>query len=159
MHVRPATPEDAVALPALHSAAVEAFGPASYDAAQVAAWAKRDERKPDDYDLDEGNLVVADRDGAVAGFGHVVADEREVRAVYVHPDHAGRGVGAALLAHLEGYARGRGLAELELASSQNAVGFYERAGYEPVEETVLETRPGVELPVTVMRKDLRCPKG
>ena len=58
----------------------------------------------------------------------------EVRAVYVHPDHARHGVGSALLAELEGYARGRGLDRLSLQSSLNAVGFYERAGYERVGE-------------------------
>jgi putative acetyltransferase len=100
----------------------------------------------------------------VAGFGHLVppgereeghpAGEGEVRAVYVHGDHAREGVGSALLAHLEDRARERGLAALVLWSSLNAVRFYERHGYERVRETTHETTGGVELGVVVMRKAL-----
>jgi putative acetyltransferase len=134
MHVRPATRADRAALPTLHTAAVEAFGPNGYDAEQVREWAGADERSPTDYAVDAAgeHFTVAVRDGVVAGFGHLVVDVGEVHAVYVHPDHARRGVGSALLAEQEGYARGRGCETLALQSSLNAVGFYERAGYERV---------------------------
>lgn len=155
MQVRPATPDDTQVLPELHSASVETLAVDAYDGEQVAAWAKRGERAPADYTLDEGYFVVAERVDEVAGFGHLIPDECEVRAVYVHPDHARCGVGTALLAHLEGYARALDLPHLELTSSRNAVGFYERAGYERVEATTHETRPEVALPVTRMRKDIR----
>ena len=151
MYVRPATHEDRTALPALHTAAVEAFGPDSYTAEQVRAWAKADDRSPDDYAVDaDEHFTVAVRAGEVAGFGHVVPDVGEVHAVYVHPDHAGHGVGSALLAELEGYARGRGLTELCLQSSLNAVEFYERAAYEKVGTG--QSSGG--LPVVEMRKEL-----
>ena len=136
MYVRPATATDRTALPALHTASVRAFGPAHYDADAVRRWAKPDVRSPEDYETetDDEHFVVAVRDGAVAGFGHLVPAVSEVHAVYVHPDHARRGVGSALLAELEGYARGRDLDHLSLQSSLNAVGFYERAGYERIGE-------------------------
>lgn len=152
MHVRPATREDRDALPALHTAAVEAFGPNGYDPEQVRAWAKSDDRSPEDYAVDAAceHFTVAVRAGAVAGFGHVVLDAGAVHAVYVHPGHADHGVGSALLAELEGYARGRGLSMLALQSSLNAVGFYERSGYERVGES--ESHGG--LAVVEMRKKL-----
>ncbi|EMA43713.1 GNAT family N-acetyltransferase [Halococcus saccharolyticus] len=152
MYVRLATHEDRAALPALHTAAVEAFGPDGYDADQVRKWAKADERSPDDYDVDatDEHFTVAVRESEVAGFGHLVLDAGEVHAVYVHPDHAGRGVGSALLAELEGYARGRGCSVLTLQSSLNAAGFYEKAGYERVGES---ESPG-GLAVVEMRKEL-----
>lgn len=152
MYVRPATSDDRAALPALHTAAVEAFGPDSYDADEVRAWAKADDRSPDDYNVAAPNehFTVAVREGEVAGFGHLVLDLGEVHAVYVHPDHAGHGVGSALLAELEGYARGRGCSTLVLQSSLNAVGFYEQAGYERVCEG---ESPG-GLAVVEMRKEL-----
>ena len=152
VYVRPATREDRAALPALHTAAVEAFGPDGYDADGVREWAGAGERSPDDYDVDVPgeHFTVAVREGAVVGFGHVVLDAGEVHAVYVHPDHADHGVGSALLAELEGYARGRGCGGLSLQSSLNAVGFYERAGYERVGEG---ESPG-GLSVVEMRKEL-----
>ena len=152
MYVRPATREDRDALPALHTAAVEAFGPDGYDADQVRKWAKADDRSPDDYDVDapDEHFTVAVREGEVAGFGHLVLDAGEIHAVYVHPDHASHGVGSALLAELEGYARGQGCTALALQSSLNAVGFYEQAGYERVDEG---ESPG-GLAVVEMRKEL-----
>lgn len=62
-------------------------------------------------------------------------------------------VGSALLAEIEGYARGSGLGSLELSASMNAVGFYERAGYERVREARHDTG-GVDLDVVVFRKTL-----
>lgn len=152
MQVRPATKEDVEALPDLHTAAVEAVGPPAYDDDQVEQWAKRGERAPEDYPVEEDgeHVTVCIRGGEVAGFGHLSLAARAVHAVYVHPDHSGAGVGSALLAELEGMARGRGMAELSLQSSLNAVPFYERAGYERVGEA---ESPG-GLPVVEMHKDL-----
>jgi putative acetyltransferase len=160
MQVRLATPEDALAVFALHVASVRAFGPEGYEPEHVRAWARKD-HGPEGYPIADGahHFVVAERDGEVAGFGDLVPHaetvdaDGEVRAVYVHPEHAGRGVGAALLAELEGYARGAGLRSLELSASLNAVGFYERAGYERVREDAHDTG-GAELAVVVFRKAL-----
>jgi putative acetyltransferase len=173
--VREATPADAGAVMAAHVAAIEQLGPAAYDDEQVAAWAER----PDGADPyreqaradDDEVFVVAERDGEVAGFGHLVPpgrreedpdqegeplaeDEGEVRAVYVHGDHARSGVGTALLSHLEAAARERGLEALVLWASLNAVGFYERHGYERVRAATHETTGGVELAVVVMCKSV-----
>jgi putative acetyltransferase len=131
MYVRLATHDDRTALPALHTAAVREFGPNSYDTADVQRWAKANDRSPEDYETDaDDHFTVAVRDDEVAGFGHLVPNSGKVHAVYVHPDHARCGVGSALLAELEGYARGDGLTKLTLQSSLNAVGFYEYAGYD-----------------------------
>lgn len=156
--VRPATPEDAPAMRALHTAAVRELGATAYDEDQVEAWAAPDaDRDGFPFDDPDHHLVVATRNGDVAGFGQLHVPEREVVADYVHPDHAHRGVGSTLLAHLEGYARGLGFDHLELTASMNAVAFYERHGYEVVEETELDMNhrvDGVVLPVAVMEKEL-----
>lgn len=158
--IRPATPDDAPAILDLHVASIRAFGPDAYDETQVAAWAEKDggsDRYP--IEADGHHLVVAERDGRAVGYGHLVPDSSEVRAVYVHPDHAGRGVGATLHERLESAARDRGLGRLRLWSSLNAVGFYERMGYDRVETTTLEKeydgRP-VALSVVEMRKSVRA---
>ncbi|WP_254545608.1 GNAT family N-acetyltransferase [Halomarina pelagica] len=154
MRVRPATPDDAPAILDLHVASIRAFGPAAYDERQVEAWATTD--GPPDYPIGEPGqyLVVAEREGELAGFGHLHVPEAEVRAVYVHPGHARRGVGSALLGRLEAEARGRGIDELSLSASRNAVPFYEALGWERVREASHETSGGVVLPVVVMRRSL-----
>lgn len=152
--IRPARPADAGAIVRLHEAAIRERGPVAYDEDQVDAWAAN--KDPDRYPIDDpdSHFVVATRAGTVAGFGELVPDEREVRAVYVHPDHAGDGVGTAILDHLEGTAREEGLEGLELLSSKNAVGFYERRGWEPVGNVDHEPTGGVVLECTRMRKRL-----
>lgn len=156
--VRPAAPADAPEILALHVASIRAFGPEAYDETQVAAWADKD-GGPDRYPIgDDGHyLVVAERDGSVAGYGHLVPSDHEVRAVYVRPEHAGEGVGSAILDRLEARARERDADEVTLWASLNAVGFYERRGYDSVRETAVEKeydgRP-VTLSVVRMRKSL-----
>lgn len=156
VRVRRATPEDASAMRALHTAAVRELGATAYDDAQVEAWAAPDaDRDGFPFDDPDHHLVVATRDGGVAGFGQFHVRDQEVVADYVHPGHARQGVGSTLLAHLEGYARGLGFDHLELTASINAVAFYEHHGYEVVEETELDMDhrvDGVVLPVAVMEK-------
>jgi putative acetyltransferase len=164
--VRDAEPDDAETVAAAHVAAIEELGPAAYDDAQVAAWAERpggaDPYREQARDEDH-TFVVGEQGSHVVGFGHLVPPGKreegrehvgEVRAVYVHGEHVRDGVGTALLEHLEAAARERGLRSLELTASMNAVGFYERHGFERVEETVHETTGGVALAVVVMRKVL-----
>ncbi len=155
--VREATREDADEILALHVAAIRAFGPDAYDEEQVAAWAEKEDGITG-YPIEDSNqyLVVAQSD-EVVGYGHLVPETDEVRAVYVRPDAARGGVGSAILAHLEGYARGAGLERLELWASRNAVTFYERVGYRPVREETIEKQfdgREVTLGVVVMEKSL-----
>jgi putative acetyltransferase len=165
--IRDATPAVARRLLDLHVASIRAFGPDVYDDEQVAAWAERD---GPEYPIDEAGqrVVVAERtpggdrtttgepagENELAGFSHLAVPESEVQAVYVHPEHARQGVGWTILDRLEALAREAGLDELELLASRNAVGFYERAGYESVERVVHETTGGVELGCIEMRRHL-----
>jgi putative acetyltransferase len=155
MRVRPARAADFDAVREVHQRAVRALGADAYSDRQVEAWADwADVDELDGVDDEDAHMVVAERRGDTAGFGHLGTAEGDVNAVYVHPGHAREGVGAALLAHLEGYARGAGLSELTLSASLNAVDFYTRAGYERVRRDTHETTGGVELECLRMRKRL-----
>lgn len=160
--VREATPADAEEICAVHGAATE-LARGVYDDAVVDAWARGTE--PGDYavESEDNRFVVADADGRVVGFGELVFDpgeyleapaDAEVRAVYVHPDAAGEGVGSAVLADLERAARERGIESLGLWASLNAVPFYEARGYERVGERTHEFGGEVEGRAVEMRKEL-----
>ena len=57
------------------------------------------------------------------------AADRRVSNLFVAVDLIGRGIGRALLDHLIGLAEAEGAIRLYVASSRNAVSFYQRAGF------------------------------
>jgi putative acetyltransferase len=154
MHVRDAEDDDRSAVLRAHREAVRDLDPGPYTRRQLDAWDH--ERDPGDYPLEEPEtaVVVAERNGGVAGYGQLAARTGEVQAVYVHPDHGGEGVGSTLLAHLEGRAAGRGHRSVRLLASKNAVGFYEGVGYRTEDRETVEQPNGVEMECVWMRKDL-----
>lgn len=163
MQVRAAVPADAEAVLAVHEAAIAERGPRAYDGAVVEAW--HDGRSVDDYTFDgEDTFLVATTEaGTVVGFGvalpecrdHLVADvDGEVTALYVDPDRAGGGVGTALLDALHDSLRERGAASAACWASANAVGFYERRGYERVTTHRHEFAEGVTGDVVELRTEL-----
>jgi GNAT superfamily N-acetyltransferase len=80
--------------------------------------------------------AVADRfhvamvEGRVAGTGTVDLKTGKIDAIFVHPDFMRRGIGAAMVAHLEALARAAGLRQVMLDSTLNAAPFYRRLGFE-----------------------------
>jgi GNAT superfamily N-acetyltransferase len=85
---------------------------------------------------DEGRLFVAIApDGAIAGFalGEALTDRAHLEEVDVLPAHGRRGVGAALVARVERWARARGVAELTLTTFRDVpwnAPFYRGLGFE-----------------------------
>ena len=84
-----------------------------------------------DRDITAGvNFRGYEADGALAGIMGIqhVRDVTLIRHAYVHPDFQGRGIGGALLQHLESLTDRRILIGTWAAASW-AIGFYERHGY------------------------------
>ena len=158
----------------LHRRSARELGADVYDEETAKAWAG--DRCHCDYDLADANsvFVVAvttpdvtrgprverspgGGEGDVAGFAHLDVAAGEVAAVYVSPTYAGEGVGSMLLSHLEARARDDGVDSLSVASSLNAVGFYEHHDYAVTGSTSFETTGNgvtATLDVRVMEKSL-----
>ena len=96
-------------------------------------------------------MFVAEQGRRLAGFSSLLGDE--VRAVYVHPAFARRGVGGLLLKKVEREATKLGLERLCLLSSLNAIPFYRSQGYRGSRRTVFEVA-GRRLSVVKMTKRL-----
>ena len=78
-----------------------------------------------------------------------------IRAFFVHPDYARKGLGMALLHHCEQAALSAGFSALELIATLPGVPLYQRGGFVEVEQ-VFDTLPnGVVIPFIKMRKNLR----
>jgi GNAT superfamily N-acetyltransferase len=77
-------------------------------------------------------FYVALADGTVVGTANL--DGTAARAVFVDPDHQGKGIGAGLMEAIEDLARERSVATLHVQSSTTAEGFYKKLGYVAVGE-------------------------
>ena len=71
---------------------------------------------------------MAEIDGEPVGIGAIVVSNSELRACYVAPSAARRGVGSAIVGRIEQIAREHRLNYLELESSTTAEPFYSAFG-------------------------------
>lgn len=99
-------------------------------------------------------LFVALSEAKIVGFGGFNPETGELTAVYVHPDVSRQGVGTAILHRLEAGAQERGLTELWLESSLNAVNFYAGHGYKREGDGEHRMASGRTMPCVRMRKRL-----
>ena len=133
--VRPLRRDDlgaAVAILQAGSLSPEVEQPENLDAYWRAVLAIRDER---------GDVLVAERDGEVAGvcqlivfthLQHAGGSCAELESVHVRRDFRGQGIGAQLLAHAEQLARGASCYRIQLTSRNvrvDAHRFYEANGF------------------------------
>jgi N-acetylglutamate synthase-like GNAT family acetyltransferase len=87
------------------------------------------------YDDGEGLAFVAEQDGEVVGAaaGYSWGGICELRQVWVHADHRGRGLGSALLEAAVAEAARRGCAHVTLATYDfQAPEFYRRHGFSEI---------------------------
>jgi ribosomal-protein-alanine N-acetyltransferase len=114
---------------------------AAFDPAYGEAWNRR--QVSDALILPNTHYLLAGRDGGDPGeaeqaVGFVMSrgalDEEELLLIAVHPDHRGRGVGAALLQRSIASAEARGKTRLflEMREGNPAGSLYLRAGFEPI---------------------------
>jgi putative acetyltransferase len=98
--------------------------------------------------------LIAEIDGEAVGIGAIVIAGSELRACYVAPSAARRGVGSALVAEIERIARDHGVRYLQVESSITAEPFYAALGYVVQERGEHAIGPGVAMAAVAMRKEL-----
>ena len=81
-------------------------------------------------------------------------DAAKVRAIFVHPVFARRGLGTLILAHVEAAARAAGFRRYEMGSTLTGVPLYRLKGYTEVERIAVPLANGEALPVVKMAKDI-----
>ena len=126
--------------------------------------------------IDDGTYFVADISGALAGCGgwsrrktlyggdqyssrdtgylDPKSDFAKIRAFFIHPDHARKGVARAILTRCENEAKAFGFRGLELMSTLPGIEFYKSCGYTERGIFELDLREGVKLELVPMQKEL-----
>ena len=98
-----------------------------------------------------GGDQFADRD---ASYLDPASDPAKIRAFFIHPEHARKGVGRAILKWCEAEAAAHGFRAIELMATLPGVKFYEACGYLRQGGFELELKDAVRLELMPMRKNL-----
>ena len=109
--LRPFAAEDIPALFAMFRDTVHRANSRDYSPEQLRAWAPKAINETRWATLAERFAVVAEVSGQVAGFADLEADGH-IDRFFVHADHQGRGVGAAMMRAIDGEAKRLGLVRL-----------------------------------------------
>ena len=152
--IRRARQEDCHSIGSVHAAAVSGIRTALYTTEEIQAWAVPKEPESYEESIRSKEFFVAEDSGAILGFGVLNQELAEVEAVYVTPEAGRRGIGLEILRKLEERAEDRGLRQLRLNASLNAVPFYEQSGYVAQEPSKYRLLTGVEIACVPMIKTL-----
>ena len=89
-----------------------------------------------------------------AGLLDPAQDAAKIRAIFVHPAWARRGLGSLILEHCEEAARAAGFAEFEMGSTLTGLRLYSLRGYREIGRVDVVLPNGEVLPVVRMKKVL-----
>jgi GNAT superfamily N-acetyltransferase len=175
MIIRQATIEDREAMQQLIAASARLLSRQHYNDAQIEA-AIATVFGVDTTLIEDGTYFVAESDGVFVGCGgwsrrktlfggdqytsrdvgylDPQSEPAKIRAFFIHPDHARKGIARAILARCEEEARAYGFRELELAATLPGVEFYKSCGFSERGTFDLDLVEGVKLELVPMRKHI-----
>lgn len=176
MKIRTATAEDLPDIERVMRASMASLGANFYDARQTASAVEFIAVADPEIVADGTYFVVEDEGEIVAcggwskrkklftGTGEQAAAEgwldpatepARIRAMFVHPSHARRGIGRLIVERAENEAREAGFTTCELMATLPGVPLYEACGYEAVERVEIELPDGVALECLRMVRRLK----
>jgi len=82
-------------------------------------------------------------------------DAAKIRAFFVHPDWARRGIGSLVLQACEDAATAAGFTRLEMGATLSGVAFYKAKGYLEIENQQVPLSNGEVLPTVKMTKEIK----
>ncbi len=82
-------------------------------------------------------------------------DAAKIRAFFVHPQWARRGIGTLILEACENAARAAGFTRLEMGATLSGVAFYRAKGYAALENLQVPLSNGEMLPIVRMAKEIK----
>ncbi|MGH9253542.1 MAG: GNAT family N-acetyltransferase [Vicinamibacterales bacterium] len=155
--VRPMRDDEAQLFLHIHGRSIRGLAAQHYPADVIEAWTVpvTEETVCGLLKNPDGEIrLIAELDGLAVGLGVLVVANAELRACYVVPEAARRGVGSALVREIERIAQEHGLTRLDLHASVNAEPFYAALGYEAVEPEEHVLLSGHRMAALKMRKNL-----
>ncbi len=176
VRIRPALPSDVSSLNSLIAASVKVLQAGDYTPAQIEG-ALGTVLGLDTQLIEDGTYLVAEtEDHKMAGCGgwsrrktlfgsdhgpnrensflDPATDAARIRAIFVHPDFARRGIGSLILKACEDAAVAAGFRKFEMGSTLTGIPLYKLKGYVEIEMVHVPLHNGEHLPVLRMAKSL-----
>jgi predicted N-acetyltransferase YhbS len=158
IRIRPARRADVPAIERLHRASVRRLPVSYYSPAQLESFLAGGTL--DRELIEAGTYYVAELGDRLVGSGGWQAVPlgprgpwcAAIRAIFVHPDWARRGIGRLLVTRAESAAAQSGVTVFELEATLGGVPLYQRLGYREVARYGYATPDGATLPVVRMEK-------
>jgi putative acetyltransferase len=148
---------DASRVQEMHIASFARLARGEYTADEIAAHEQMFRAPKYLNDLSTNNLVVAVLDDDIVGSAGWCQHDHQtarIRKVFVSAALARSGIGRMMMERIEKTIQETGFRRIVLRASMNAVAFYERVGYQRVEESKMVLGTGVSVSVTMMDKEL-----
>ncbi|HWW62409.1 MAG TPA: GNAT family N-acetyltransferase [Thermoanaerobaculia bacterium] len=172
-HLRKATRDDVDAIMRVMRASLGQLAAGVYDARQIASSIEYVAR-PDTQLIDDGTYSVIEIDGAVVACGgwsrrgklysgsgdedaralDPATEPARVRAMFVDPQFARRGLGRMILDACEREAAAEGFRRVELMALRSGERMYLACGYEPLENVPVVLEDGVVIDCTRMTRPI-----
>jgi GNAT superfamily N-acetyltransferase len=175
VNIRKATMDERDALKDLIAASARLLSREHYSDAQIEA-AIAGVFGVDTDLIDDGTYLVAEIDGQLAGCGgwsrrktlfggdqyssrdtgylDPKSEAAKIRAFFIHPAHARKGIGRAILSRCEDEARAHGFRALELMATLPGIEFYKSCGFVEIGNFDLDLTDTVKLELVPMRKEI-----
>ena len=151
--LRRATEADAPHLLEVHRAAIAEICSKSYPDELIQKWIAAKMEETYCEAIKRGiKYFVAKQDNMICGFSSYKGSQ--IHDLFVTPTQLKKGIGQQLLEYMEKDAQEEQISWFSLLSSLNAVGFYEKNGYQQVAEEVFLHPGGFEIPVVRLHKML-----
>jgi len=171
--IRPAVAGDVPALTTLIASSVRGLQAQDYTSSQLEG-ALASVYGVDTQLIEDGTYFVAEADGTMVACGgwskrktlfgadHCAGredslldparDAAKIRAFFVHPDWARRGIGTRVLEACESAALAEGFTRFEMGATLTGVALYRVRGYREVENIAVPLANGESLPIVRMEK-------
>jgi GNAT superfamily N-acetyltransferase len=179
LSIRPAQPSDIPTLRLLIDASVRGLQTADYSPAQIEAALQKVFGVDTQLISDDTYLLAETQQQEIVGCGgwskrktlcggdvfaaredsllDPTKDAAKIRAFFVHPNWARRGIGTLILEACENAAMAAGFTRFEMGATLTGVPLYAARGYTALENLEVPMGGGLTLPIIRMEKRLRTP--
>ena len=134
IQIRKAKTKDIRAITKLHKKIVSEVNSAFYSPEVIKEWLNKISEGNVNHQFQNSVWIVAEIDSKIIGFGQYSVKDRQIYQINVDPKYLNQNIGKRLYEYIENGFKNNEIGKINLNSTLNAVGFYQKLGFEIVQE-------------------------